>query len=372
MRSRVYFFWAAIAASIAFSQLLSANVPTTQDARLVPALTSSRIWNAVATADDGRIFVAYSGADAPGPQVQELAPDGTSRPYPDASWHSWSPGQDPKDLFVHVNALRLGPDGNLWVVDAGAPGLGKPAVPGGARIFQFDLKTNQLARTYALAGATKPNSFINDIRFNGRMAYVTDAGAPALIVLDLETGQARRVLEDDVSTTDSHPMYADGKLLRTADGTPLHIHADQLEVSPDGRYLYFQPASGPLARIETSYLDDPKLSPATVASHVDKDWADTPTTGGTAIDAKGTIYLSDTNHRRILQISPTGKVTTLISDPRLVWSDAMWIDHDDFLWIPASQKNLTADFNRGRQQVRYPVVIYKMKIDAGPSTRDHS
>src|SRR5579863_5705076 len=218
MRSRVYFFWATVAATIAFAQLLAANVPTKEDSRLFPVLSGSRISNAVATADDGRIFIAYSGADGPGAQVQALAPDGIGRPYPDAAWNSWTPGADPKDKFVHVNALRVGPDGALWVVDAGAPGLGQPAAPGAARIFKFDLKTNGLAQTYSLAAAVKPGSYVDDIRFNGRMAYITDAGAPALIVLNFETGQARRVLEDDVSTTDSHPMYADGKLLRTADG----------------------------------------------------------------------------------------------------------------------------------------------------------
>ena len=149
-------------------------------------------------------------------------------------------------------------------------------------------------------------------------------------------------------------------------------HADQLEVSPDGQYLYFQPASGPLARVDTRYLDDPHFSAKELASHVEKNWADTPTTGGTAIDANGTIYLSDANKRRILTISPEGKVSTLISDPRLIWVDAMWIDRDGYLWIPATQLNLTPALNAGRQKVHYPVFIYKMKIDAGPPAREDS
>jgi hypothetical protein len=33
------------------------------------------------------------------------------------------------------------------------------------------------------------------------------------------------------------------------DGKPVYIHADQLEISPDGRWLYYH--SGPLYRIET-------------------------------------------------------------------------------------------------------------------------
>ena len=371
MRSRVYLFWAVVAASLAFMQILAAHLPTKQDQRLQPVFQANRIWNAVATTNDGRTFVGFPGVDGPGVQVQELTPDGQGKAYPDTAWNSWAPGQGLDNAFVRVNALRIGPDGALWIVDAGAPGLGKPAVPGAARIFRFDLSDNKLARIYPLTPAVTPQSYIDDIRFNGHMAYITDAGAAALLVLDLDSGQVRRVLDNDASTTAKRPMYADGKLLRTPDGKPLRIHADQLEVSPDGGYLYFQPASGPLARIETRYLDDPKLPLAELAKHVEKDWVDTPTTGGTAIDANGTIYLSDTNQRRILTISPQGKVANLIADPRLIWADAMWIDRDGFLWIPATQLNLTAGFTGGRQRVHYPIFIYKLQIGVGPPANDH-
>ncbi|WP_297299771.1 L-dopachrome tautomerase-related protein [uncultured Methylovirgula sp.] len=371
MRSRVYLFWAVVAASLAIVQLLAARLPTKQDSRLQPVFQSNRIWNAVARTNGGRTFVGFADVEGPGAEVEELAPDGQGKAYPDLAWNSWTPGHALDKAFVHVSALRIGPDGALWIVDAGAQGLGKPPIAGAARIFRFDLATNALTRVYSLAPAVAPQSFIDDIRFNGHMAYITDAGAPALIVLDLDSGQARRVLDNDASTTGKRPMYADGKLLRTPDRKPLHVHADQLEVSPDGRTLYFQPASGPLARIETRYLDDPKLPPAELARHVQKDWVETPTTGGTAIDANGTIYLSDANQRRILTISPQRKITTLITDPRLIWVHSMWIDRDGNLWIPATQLNLTAGFAGGRQKVGYPVFIYKLQIGVGPPANDH-
>lgn len=372
MRSRVYLFWAVVAASLAFVELLAARLPTKEDSRLQPIFNSNRVWNAIATTNDGRAFVAFPGVEGPGgAQVEELTPDGQGKAYPDLAWNSWTAGHGLDNVFVHVNALRVGPDGALWIVDAGAPGFGQPAVAGAARIFRFDLTTNKLTRIYPLTPAVTAQSYIDDIRFNGRTAYITDAGTPALIVLDLDSGQVRRVLDNDASTTNKRPMYADGKLLRTPDGKPLHVHADQLEVSPDGHYLYFQPASGPLARIETQYLDDPKLAAADLAKHVQKNWVETPTTGGTAIDANGTIYLSDANQRRILTISPEGKVVPLIADPRLIWVDAMWIDRDGNLWMPAAQLNLTPGLNGGRQKVRYPVNIYKLQIGVGPPANDH-
>ncbi|BCB78058.1 L-dopachrome tautomerase-related protein [Phytohabitans flavus] len=346
------------------------QLPEREDPRLMQELSSDRVWTGVTTARDGRRFVSFPSAEGPGLQVAEVVPVGQFVPYPNGKWNQVLDGRDLDTGFVGVNALRIGPDGRLWIVDAGAPGLGQPAVPGGARLIVVDLTLDVIARVYDLGPVQRENSYIDDVRFNRGNAYVTDAGAPGLIVVDLASGQARRVLDNHESTVCTRTMYADGQALRGKDGGEVRVHADQLEVSPDGRYLYYQPACGPLARIETAYLDDPSLSADAVAEHAEM-WVDTPTTGGTAIDATGTIYLSDVEQRRILTITPDGQVSTLLADPRLVWGDAMWIDHLRRLWIPAAQLNRTEGLAGGEQSVEYPVNVYRVEIDAGPPANDH-
>lgn len=341
---------------------------------LVPMFQGQRVWNGVTTTPEGRVFVSYPQADGAGMQVAELDAQGRPYPFPDASWNApqtWAPGTVGTG-YVHVNALRIGPDGKLWIVDAGAPGMGKPAVKGGARLFRFDPQTRQLLQTFDLGQAVHPYSYIDDIRFNGRYIYITDAGAPGLIVLDLQTGAVRRVLDNNNSTVAMRGLRADGRAVVDTKGQPVRVHADQLEVSPDGQWLYFQPASGPMARIATRWLNDPAVSEKDIESHVELGWADTPSTGGTAIDANGNLYTTDTDKRRILRITPDGKVSTLIQDDRLVWADALWIDNQGFLWIPASQLNRTPEFNGGRMEVQYPVRIYRLQIHAQPSPRDHT
>lgn len=337
----------------------------------MPVLSADRVWTGVTTSEDGRVFVSFPSADGPGLQVAEAMPDGRLIPYPDAGWNQARDDHDPAGAFVCVNALRTGPNGRLWIVDAGAPGIGLPAVAGGARLIAIDLATDTIARSYDLGATRRQTSYLDDVRFNDQTAYLTDAGAPGLIVLDLTTGQARRVLDGHPSTIDRRTMHADGQVLRRQDGSELRVHADQLEVSPDGRYLYFQPASGPLARIETRWLDDPSVPDDTLAERVET-WLDTPTTGGTAIDAAGTIYLSDVEHRQILTIMPDRQVDTLLADPRLIWGDAMWIDSSGNLWIPAAQLNRTPGLAGGAEAVDYPVWIYKLKIDASPPANDHT
>ena len=110
--------------------------------------------------------------------------------------------------------------------------------------MQVNLTTNSVARVYNLGSeqlrrelsrllvgisntdrvsvdVTLAVSLIDDIRFNPAtgFAYITDAGAPALIVLDLATGEAGRVLEDDPTTKGFMPPSAEvwwvyGVLLR--------------------------------------------------------------------------------------------------------------------------------------------------------------
>ncbi|MEU4677044.1 L-dopachrome tautomerase-related protein [Micromonospora sp. NPDC023737] len=344
-------------------------LPTREDPRLTPMLPNDRVCTGVTTVD-GRIFVSFPGADSPGVQVAEALPDGRRAPWPDESWNAASDEPRSDGVYVHVNGVRTGPDGRLWIIDSGAPGLGRRQVPGGARLIVVDPGTGEVTRIYDLTDAVRNDSYVDDVRFNGRTAYLTDAGAPGLIVLDLASRRARRVLDGHPSTV-GRRLVADGAVLHDPDGNEVVLHVDQLEVSPDGRHLYYQPASGGLFRIETRWLDDPALDPATVAGYIEP-WLDTPTTGGTAIDAAGTIYLSDAEQRRVLRITPEREVTTLVADPRLAWVDAMWIDHDGDLWLPAAQLHRTPGLSGGANHVDYPVWIYRMNIGVGPAPNDHA
>ena len=115
---------------------------------------------------------------------------GTAVPWPNPGWNSWKPGEGvTRTAFYHVNALRIGPDGKLWIVDSGAAGPGQPCLPGAARLFRFDTTTGSLDRVYALDSGTKPLTYIDDVRFNDDHAYLTDAGTPGILVLELKTGK---------------------------------------------------------------------------------------------------------------------------------------------------------------------------------------
>jgi sugar lactone lactonase YvrE len=350
--------------------LASTEAPAAEPGLTVALSFPNSVTNGVATTPEGRVFAALARIDgSAGPRVVEMR-DGRASPYPDAAWNAYAEGADPARTLVWVNSLRIGPDGDLWLVDTGSPGFGQPMRPGGVKLVQVDISANRVRRTIPLDGVVAPKSFVDDVRFNGPRAYLTDAGAPALIVLDLAAGTGRRVLEGHASVTAARPISAEGRIVRGPDGKPVYVHADQLEVSPDGTWLYYQPCAGPLWRVPTRLLDDSATPAGVVAASVEI-VADTPPTGGTAIAADGTIFVSDTDSQRIVRIAPDGTSSTLIQDPRLLWVDAMWIDAAGRLWMPAAQLNRLAIFQGGASRVHFPVEVYTLPIGAQPAPNDH-
>ncbi|TFZ65436.1 hypothetical protein E4631_14470 [Hymenobacter sp. UV11] len=342
-------------------------VPTSESAKkLVSVATSDTIWNGVAVSDNDRVFVLFPHNEGhPGTRIGELK-DGKVTPYPTRAWNAWTKEGDPaKQAFVRTNSLRFGPDGLLWIVDTGTPKSDAPPVADGPKLLAFDIAKNQLVKSISLDKYVKRRSFVDDLRFHGDMIYVTDAGAPGLIILNQKTGVGRRMLDDDTTTTARRPMMGEGKKMVKPDGSDVALHADQMEVSPDGKYYYFQTAAGPMYRVETKYLDDPKISSADLAKQVTY-FFNSPTCGGTAIDAAGNLYVADANEKRILKVTPDAQSSVLVQDPRLIWADAMWIDHAGNLWIPVPQMNRTAGFQKGVETVAFPVHLFKMPIGAQP------
>lgn len=270
--------------AFALCALLFNTVLTQQDPRVETAIVTDTPVNGVSTTPEGRVFLLYARVDGSSGSTVVEWKNGTTAPYPNLEWNSYNASKDPSTHFVRINSQRIGPDGNLWIVDVGSPSFGEPVIlPEGPKLVVIDVTTNEVSKVYPMGNVTLANSLLDDIRFNptSGKAYLTDAGVPALIVLDLASGVARRLLEDDISTRGSMPVSGEGKLMRGPDGGFQYIYADQLEVSPDARWFYYQPASGGMYRIETKYLDQAfyNSSLASLLEEYTEPYALTPSTG---------------------------------------------------------------------------------------------
>jgi len=335
----------------------------------VVAESRQMIWNAVAVDDADRVYVAgprWSGSQ--GPSVALLDSSGALQPYPNAAWNTPQEEIPPSQRFVNVNAIHRDPNGGLWVVDSGVTGFGGTVVPGGAKLVRIDLGTGRVSRVYPLASdVAKPHSYVDDIRFHGAHAYLTDAGEPGLIVLDLTTGHARRALDGapQATATGGREIFLDGEAVHTADGVALEVNTDPLEVSPDGKWLYFASLEGPWWAIETRWLDDVSLSNQQLKSHLEP-WADLPPVGGTVMDPQGNLYFTDLAANAVRRLTPDKRVQTVLVDSRLHWVDAPTLDRQGRLYLPVPQMDRVALFHDGNSKIRWPIRLYRLDIPPAP------
>ena len=320
--------------------------PTT---RLTQVAAFEHQVTGVTVAESGRIFVNFPrwSEDAP-VSVAELTADGALRPYPDAEWNAWRNAKKnemtPHDHWVCVQSVVADGRGSLWVLDPAAPAQDR-LVPGGAKLVQVDLATDRAVRTIAFGEDVAPQgSYLNDVRFSpdGRHAYITESGARgALVVVDLEQGAARRVLDGHPSTQPETDVQVsvDGEPLHRTDGRGVEFAADGIALSPDGRHLYWQALTGrTLYRVATDALHDAALPPAALAGGVER-VGENGVSDGLWIDRRGRMYLSalEENAVKVRDLSRDGdRLTTLVQDERLRWPDTFSEGPDGAIYVCAS------------------------------------
>jgi sugar lactone lactonase YvrE len=335
--------------------LLSTAPAAAQDAAKVgPPLETVKAFGddfrlvGIGVSAKGRVF-----ATAPSSNVRshfsmvEVDPKtGEVTPYPDAAWNNFSDEGDGKSEWISVQALWVDNLDHLWALDSSLPKVDQQRLP--PKLVEFDLSTNRVIRQYDFNGVVSAKDSLNDVRADTvhDFAYLTNAGNKgSLVVLDLKTGAARQVLVDDRSTfadPKQHLMIGNEVALRQ-DGSVTAIEADGIALSPDAQWLYYRPLTDHnYWRVPTSALRDAKLSDAELAKKVEY-LGSSVLSGGLIMDANGTLYGGDLEHRSVVSLKPTprGKLRTkvFVSDPsKLSWADGFAISggylyiSDSHLW----------------------------------------
>jgi sugar lactone lactonase YvrE len=315
----------------------------------------------VTVSEQGRIFVNFPRWTEDSPiSVAEVMQDGSLRPYPDEQWNAWRNVRrdelDPSDHWVCVQSVVADGRGSVWVVDPAAPAV-DGIVPGGPKSVRIDLATDRVARVIQFGqDVAIPGSSLNDVRFSkdGKYAYLTDSGQRgALVVVDLASGKARRVLDGDPSTQPEKSVVVttDGKPLRYPDGRKVLFAADSIALSSDGAWLYWKPLTGIiLYRIPTAVLTGSGLAGEDVSSGVQSYGKLEPTDGFWIGRGTDTLYVTSIQDNAIkarnLAQGPAGGLRTVLQDPRLRWPDTFSQGPDDSLYVTTSRIQDSAFFNR--------------------------
>lgn len=323
----------------------------------------------VAASKSGRVFVNFPDwSDGHTLSVAELV-DGEPKPFPNEEWNkAGAPGTH----FVCVQSVYVDESDSLWILDPAAPKM-KEIVKGGPKLVKVDLVKNEVVQTIPFGEDVAPKkSYLNDVRVDTKTqtAYLTDSGLGAIVVVDLRTGKARRLLEGDRSTQaeKDFKLQVEGHGLLGENGQPPRIHSDGIAFDPLHGYLYYHALTGQtLYRIKTDDLKNTRLTSSQLSAKVET-VAETPAPDGMIMGPDGKLYLTDVEHGAVQVLDlKDNKLATVVADGRLSWPDSLAWAPDGGLYVTTSQIQKMPRFNGGKDMRTIHYHVYKIiGVQAAP------
>ena len=283
----------------------------------------------VAVNRDGRLFFTVHPESRPkGNKLLELV-DGAAVPFPEGALQ--------QDLFDTVLGVVVDSNNRLWTIDHGNHGLRVP------RLIGIDLANDEIVRNQPLDESIAPKgSFLQDLQVSrdGKTIIIADASfwrkRPAIIVYDIKTGEARRVLEAHPSVSDeNYTIESEGRTM-TFMGGLLSLRGGIDGIALDEEWLYYGALSGAsLYRVRLADLRDRSLPDTQLATRVER-VSDKPLSDGMSVDLEGTVYLTDVENNALFIVASDGKLRTLVKDPRIRWPDALSFGPEGWLYVADS------------------------------------
>ncbi|MEL6236230.1 MAG: L-dopachrome tautomerase-related protein [Pseudomonadota bacterium] len=315
----------------------------------------------LAIAPDGRMFMSVHEFYGPELRVVEVMPDGSTKPYPTEAW-ARAPVED-GDGLNGVLGLRADREGILWMLD----GQGENQT---GRVVGWNTRTEELHAIYYIgAPVARPFSFLNDLAVDREheAIYISDTANhvdAAIIVIDMETGRARRVLEGSQFTAaEDTPMVIDGREILLG-GNPAKIGINPISIDPTNSWVYFAPMTGSaMYRLRTTDLLDESLSDAELEARVER-YGDKPISDGSTVDAAGNVYITAMTDNAIGVTKPDGSYEVLFqSDENLPWPDGFAMGVDGYVYATINELHRSPVLNGGEDAslgtyriVRFPAL----------------
>ena len=283
----------------------------------------------VAVNRDGRLFfTVHPEARPEGNKLLELV-DGAAVPFPEGAMQ--------QDLFDTVLGVVIDSNDRLWTIDHGNHGLRVP------RLIGVDLANGEIVRNQPIDESIAPKgSFLQDLQVSrdGNTIVIADASfwrkKPAIIVYDVKTGEARRVLESHASVAgENYTITSEGRTM-TFMGGLLSLKGGIDGIALHDEWLYYGALSGAsLYRVRLADLRDRSLPDSQLAARVER-VGDKPLSDGMSVDLAGNVYLTGVEHNALYVVGSDGKPRTLVRDTRVRWPDALSFGPDGWLYIADS------------------------------------
>ena len=324
----------------------------------------------IAVSKSGRVFVNFPRwADQHSISAAELV-EGKPKPFPDEKWNDDGP---PAERFVCVQSVYVDANDCLWILDPASPKM-EGVQSGGAKLLKVDLKTNHVVQNIPFSDEIAPaKSYLNDVRVDTttNYAFITESGLGAIVVVDLKSGKARRLLDGHASTKAAKELKlrVDGRELLTEQKQTPQIHADGIALDPRTGYLYYHALSGrTLYRIKTEDLRNENLSSEELEKKVEN-MGQTGPPDGMLESPDGSVYITSLEDNAIVRFNPdTRNLERVIQDKRLSWPDSLAWGPGGELYVSASQIQHMPRFNGGKSTRTEPYRVFKLSLE--PTTAE--
>ena len=305
------------------------TMPVLDESSLEEVLAYDEPIGNIAVSRDGRVFFTVHPESRPrGNKLLEYV-RGAAVPYPS--------GAAQAELFDTVLGIAIDRYNRLWTIDHGNHGLRA------ARIVAIDLETNEILHDQVLPPEIAPaGSFLQDLQVSadGNTVVIADASiwrkSPALVVYDVRTGNAQRVLEKHASVSAEDYVIRNGhKEMKFLGGVvALRGGVDGIALGPE--WLYYGALSGSgLYRVRLRDLRDAALPDPQLANRIER-ISDKPLSDGMSIDVEGNVYITDVEHNAVAIVAGDTSIRTLLRAKAIRWPDALSFGPDGYLYVADS------------------------------------
>ena len=314
----------------------------------------------IAIGPDGRIFLSVHEFYNQPIKLIELLKDGSTKPYPNKEW-AYAPIRS-KGLHG-VLGLNVDEKGILWLLDtSGSDRAG--------RLIGWNTKDEVLHKIiYLAAPVIRPSSFLNDLAVDSlhQYIYIADTASEnqaAIIVVNLKTGQARRVLEGSKYTiAEDINMVIDGRTI-TLGGQPARLGINPITIEPNYEWVYFGAMSGTaIYRIKTSDLRNELLNSEDLENRIER-YGDKPISDGITIDGGGNVYITSITEDSIGVVGKDGKYKTLFTQDNISWPDGFAYGPDHNIYFTVNELHRSPVLNGGQngsqnemKVMRFPALV---------------
>lgn len=356
----------AIASTFSGPGWAEGNAPTGLSVDVIAEFTDIRPANLTVT-PQGRIIASMHPLDNAPIRMIEVTRGGAHIPFPTLDW-----ADGPEIGLVGFSqnvAVDTSSAGIWWTLDMGRELQGP-------QLVAWDTVNNALYRRIPLPNDSYlPTSFLQDMALDetrgkiyiADMTFTADPNdaQPAIIVVDLETGAARRAMQsDEAFLPELEELVIDGKTVGGAgeDGAviPFFLGLNPITIDPADEWVYFGGVNGKnVWRIKAENLSS-DLSDAEMSETIEW-YGPKPASDGIKVDGNGNVYITDIENHAI-GVTTAGKYQVIAQDDVLLnWVDGLAIGPNGGVYGTQNNLHRNPVLNAGEDESVRPFRIVRIQ-----------